>query len=76
MALGKRCVVYRQTGIAEMIENIRGCAVFENYSATEAFGTLEKAHSETPDSARLVQITSDSASVSALVGKIEKIISL
>ncbi len=76
MALGKRCVVYRQTGIAEMIENVRGCAVFENYSAAEVFSALEKVLAETPDSARLIQITLDNASVPALVGKIKKIAGL
>lgn len=76
MMLGRRCVVYRQTGIAEMIEDIRGCAVFENYSATDAMRALEKVLAETPDSARLIQITRDNASVPALADKLEQIAGL
>lgn len=76
MALGKRCVVYRQTGIAEMIDSIRGCAVFEKYFASEAFASLEKVLAETPDSARLKQVTSENASVPALAASIEKIAGL
>jgi glycosyltransferase involved in cell wall biosynthesis len=72
MALGKRCVVYRQTGIAEMIDGIRGCAVFENYSPADAFRALEKVLAETPDSARLIQATLENASVLALATKIER----
>jgi glycosyltransferase involved in cell wall biosynthesis len=76
MALGKRCVVYRQTGIAEMIDGIHGCAVFENYSAADAFSALEKVLAEMPDRARLIQITLENASVLALMVKIEKIVGL
>jgi len=76
MALGKRCVVYRRTGIAEMIDGIRGCAVFENYSAADALRALEKVLAEEPDSARLVQITRDHATVPALAARIEQIAGL
>jgi len=76
MALGKRCVVYRRTGIAELIDGVRGCAVFENYSASDAFRALEKVFSETPDSARLIQVALENASVSAFVAKIEQVIGL
>jgi glycosyltransferase involved in cell wall biosynthesis len=76
MALGKRCVVYRRTGIAEMVDGICGCAVFENYSAAEAFRALEKVFAETPDSTRLMQATLENASVPSLVAKIDQIIGL
>jgi len=74
MMLGKRCVVYRQTGIAEMIESVSGCAVFENYSSVDAFRALEKVLAETPDSARLQQITKETVSVPAFAAKIQQII--
>jgi glycosyltransferase involved in cell wall biosynthesis len=74
MTLGKRCVVYRQTGIAEMIEDVRGCAVFENYSAGAALAVLETVLGETPDAARLTQLAEEGASVPAFTVRIEQII--
>jgi glycosyltransferase involved in cell wall biosynthesis len=74
MTLGKRCVVYRRTGMAEMIEDIRGCAVFENYSAEAALVLLEKVLGETPDVARLTRTAETEASVPAFAAKIEQII--
>jgi glycosyltransferase involved in cell wall biosynthesis len=74
MALGKRCVVFRGTGIAEMIEGIDGCAVFENHCATEAFDALEKVLAETPDSLRLMRTTEENASVPAFASRIRQII--
>lgn len=74
MALGKRCVVYRQTGIAEMIEGVRGSEVFENHSAPDAFRALEKVFAETPDSARMAQITQQTTSVPEFTAKIEQIV--
>jgi hypothetical protein len=50
--------------------------VFENYSASDAFRALEKVFSETPDSARLIQVTLENASVSSFVANIEQAIGL
>lgn len=74
MMMGKRCVVYRQTGIAELIDGIRGCAVFENHSAADAFRGLEKVMAETPDSARLAQIAEENVSVPVFAAKIQQVI--
>jgi glycosyltransferase involved in cell wall biosynthesis len=74
MMLGKRCVVYRQTGIAEMIQGVQGCAIFENYSSAAAFSALEKVLEVAPDSSRLTRIVQENASVPALVWKIQQII--
>ncbi|MEI8285220.1 MAG: glycosyltransferase family 4 protein [bacterium] len=40
--LGKRCVAYRETGIAELIEGKSGCEVMEAYMASDALAALEK----------------------------------
>lgn len=74
MALGKRCVAFRRTGIAEMIEGIRGCAVFEKHSAADAMKALETVLAETPDSHRLMQLTRESASLAAFVSRMQEII--
>jgi glycosyltransferase involved in cell wall biosynthesis len=73
MALGKRCVVYRQTGIAEMIDGVQGCAVFETYTAAEAFHALEKVLLEVPDNAALIRIVEEKASVAALTSQVQRI---
>ncbi len=76
LALGKRCVVYRRTGIAELIDGIRGCAVYENYSAADALQALEKILNETPDSSAMVRIIEEKASVVALTAQIQQIVGL
>lgn len=43
LACGKKCVVYRRTGIAELIEGIPGCAVYEDYTPEAALAALAKA---------------------------------
>jgi len=73
MALGQRCVVYRQTGIAEMIDGVRGCAVFEKHTAAAAFMALEDVLVQSPDSAQLTQITQEKASVTSLAGKMQQL---
>ncbi len=76
MMLGKRCIVYRKTGIAEMIDGVGGCAVFENYAATDAFRALKKVLTEEPEGGRLCQIAQENASVPALAAKIDQIAGL
>ena len=43
LACGKKCVVFRGTGIAELIEGIPGCAIYEDYTPAAALAALEKA---------------------------------
>lgn len=73
MALGKRCVVYRKTGIAEMLAGIRGCAVYEEHTVVAAMAALQHVLAEEPDSASLARLIQENASVTALVSKIEQI---
>jgi glycosyltransferase involved in cell wall biosynthesis len=74
MALGKRCIVFRQTGIAEMVQGVAGCAVFEKHCLADALRALEKVLAETPDTIRLAKIFQENASVPALTARIEQII--
>jgi len=73
MMLGKRCVVYRQTGVAELIDQVGGCAVFEEYSANAAFGALERSLAEPPDSARLARITREKTSLAAFADSLQRL---
>ncbi|XHR26761.1 MAG: glycosyltransferase [Chthoniobacteraceae bacterium] len=74
MAQGKRCVVYRKTGIAEMITGIRGCAVYDDYSVASAIHAINQVIEQLPDSEALIRITNKHASVSAWDSKIQQII--
>ena len=73
MALGKRCVVYRNTGIAELLAGIRGCSVYEDYSAAAAFSAINEALAARPDSPALARIIEEKASVGSLVSRIRQI---
>lgn len=43
--MGKGCVAYQATGTAELIKEVRGCAVFEEYNEDKALTALEVAYS-------------------------------
>lgn len=73
IALGKRCVAYRKTGIAGMIDGIRGCAVLENHTADDALRALEKVLAETPDSERLARLVRENLSVPAFAARLDRI---
>ncbi len=73
MALGKRCVAYKNTGIAEMIGGIQGCAVYEDYSMAAAFAAVKAALGVEADSKTLARLTREKASVASLADKIQQI---
>ncbi|MEK6480082.1 glycosyltransferase family 4 protein [Catalinimonas sp. 4WD22] len=39
----KKCVVYKNSGFAELIENIEGCAIYDQYKIEDAYQALQKA---------------------------------
>ena len=43
LQMHKRCVVYSETGTAEVVNDIAGCAVYESHTAEVAFAALKKA---------------------------------
>jgi glycosyltransferase involved in cell wall biosynthesis len=49
LTLGKKCVVFRKTGISELIESIEGCSIFETYSSLSCLEALKKAASQDLD---------------------------
>jgi len=53
LAAGKKCVVFRQTGVAELVEGLAGCAVYEDYSAQAALAAIREAASAPLDLERL-----------------------
>jgi len=49
LALGKKTVAYSRTGTAEVIANLRGCAVFESYTAEACLEALRRVADEQLD---------------------------
>lgn len=43
LQMRKRCVVFRETGTAEVVGGIAGCAVYDTHTASAAFAALKKA---------------------------------
>ena len=74
IALGKRCVVYRGTGIAELIDQVPGCAVYEEHSSLDAISALKRALGEEPDQAMLRKIAYEKTSVESLTKKIDSLL--
>ena len=74
MALGKRCTVYRGTGIAELIDRVPGCAVYEKHTPEDALRSLKSAFAEKPDTELLQTIVSEKASLASVAKKIDSLL--
>lgn len=46
---GKRCVAYARTGVAEVIADVDGCAVYTDHTPESALAAIEKVLAEEPD---------------------------
>jgi glycosyltransferase involved in cell wall biosynthesis len=74
ISLGKRCLVYRGTGISELLDGVGGCAVMENYTPEEALLLLGAILNQEPDSKRLLDIATQEASLPAFVEKVNQVL--
>jgi glycosyltransferase involved in cell wall biosynthesis len=74
ISLGKRCLVYRGTGIAELLDGVAGCAVMEHYAPEEAMRLMEMILNQEPDSQRLLEIASQDASLPAFAEKLNHVL--
>jgi len=54
MQAGKQCVAYKDTGIAELIEGVPGCVVFDEYSPEAALAAIERALAAGPADAKAI----------------------
>jgi glycosyltransferase involved in cell wall biosynthesis len=75
LALGKRAVVFRGTGSAEVVEGLAGCRVFANHEADSALCALEGALGETIDPIMMRTRLAEVASVATFDHRLEKIFS-
>lgn len=63
----KRVVVYRKSGVSELVDGVSGAAVFEHYSADEAFACLQRVATERLDVERYEQINREITSITGFV---------
>jgi glycosyltransferase involved in cell wall biosynthesis len=56
LSLKRRCVVYKNTGTAEVIRGVSGCAVFDEYTPESAYQAICNALHADLDMSRLEQI--------------------
>ncbi|MEI8121297.1 MAG: glycosyltransferase family 4 protein [bacterium] len=68
----RRCVAYRRTGIAELIEGIGGCAVFEDYTPEASLAGLAKALAADLDTAALKCLAEQKIGLQAFCAQIDK----
>ncbi|MFZ0434958.1 MAG: glycosyltransferase [Chthoniobacterales bacterium] len=74
ISLGKRCLVYRGTGISELLDGVGGCAVMEHYTPEEALMQLGAILNQEPDSQRLLEIATQEGSLPAFAEKVNQVL--
>lgn len=70
--LGKRCVAYRNTGIAELIHGIPGCDVFDEHEVETALTTIARALSAVQNQHQVKNLMNSSTSAAAFADSIER----
>jgi glycosyltransferase involved in cell wall biosynthesis len=70
ISLGKRCLVYRGTGVAELLEGVGGCSVMEEYSGAQALQCIDTILGQEPDFTKLREIAAHEASLPAFAEKL------
>lgn len=68
----RRVVVYRETGIAEIVADVRGCGVFDQYDAAIALAALKRAMSSEPDTKAMEQLEREIFSPEAFRMRMER----
>ena len=76
LSVQKKCVVYGSTGVAEIIKDISGCGVFENYDIIDAFNVLEKVIDETLDFNKAAITLASYASVESFSSRLDDLMNL
>lgn len=74
LSLKKRCVVYKNTGTAEVIRDISGCAVFDEYTPEAAYKAICKALDADLDVLRLDDIRLHISSVTSFANRLEQML--
>jgi glycosyltransferase involved in cell wall biosynthesis len=74
LALHRRCVVYRATGIAEILEGIGGCAVYSSHEPEAALAALSKAIGEPLDTEQVDRINRSISGIGAFSSRLNALL--
>jgi glycosyltransferase involved in cell wall biosynthesis len=68
----KKCVVYRNTGFAELIENTEGCAVYEKYEVEAAYDAIVKAIAQPLNTQKVETMLEEVSSIENFSQKLDR----
>lgn len=70
----RRCIVFKKTGLAEVLRGVAGCAVYEEHEAGAALAALEKVFGETPDEAVYARLQTGHIDVNGFTERLDAIL--
>jgi len=74
LSLHRKCVVYRNTGLSEVLESVDGCAVYEKYDAETALAAIDRAMATPLDTAKVDAINNNISSVSSFAARMNAVL--
>lgn len=74
LALKKKCVVYTNTGTAEIIKSISGCSIYDIYSPESAMTSILMALNSELDLAKLEEVYKKYSSVASFAVRLDNLI--
>lgn len=74
LAYKKKCVVYRNTGTAEVIKDISGCAVFDEYSPEAAFEAILNALDAQLDLSKVEYVRTNVSSIKSFTKRLDSLL--
>ncbi|RME70850.1 MAG: glycosyltransferase family 1 protein [Verrucomicrobia bacterium] len=74
LSLHRKCVVYRNTGLAEVLEDVDGCAVYESYDAHSALAAIDRALATPLDTEKVDHINKNISSVSSFAERMSAVL--
>jgi glycosyltransferase involved in cell wall biosynthesis len=75
LTIYKRCVVYENTGTAEVIKGVSGFDIYSNYTASDALKSIEKVLKENIDFKRIEEINNNISSIESFSNRLDNLMS-
>lgn len=72
----KKVIVYKDTGIAEIVDGLNGCDVYQKYDVESAYNAIEKVLDEKVDRESMKKINQSISSVESFSDRIDKIMDI
>ena len=74
LSLYRKCVVYRNTGLAEVLDGVQGCAVYEDYTVDAVTAAIDRALTTELDHERIRDINERISSVPSFTDRMETVL--